>query len=730
MSNIVLKGDAIQNIGEYLPNPYVEKINVIEDGSGIIRLDIDYSLMFMVSDEYDITDIGTNLSRLNLYGFATTSEQVLTKREAVDKFVENSTGSYTEEIGFGDIVQNLNNDDYDDNIYDSDDRQIIKATAAFSITGIRSSDIESGNLYLYMFSTLSSRGDMSRTGLGYLTTSNFAYEKVFSPNLRIVKEELPVYLTSDSSKYGQIPLLGLDRNYYQNRTVSREQIISKVRSLIARFDGSSNTALQENINNIKFVLSDKGESEDLLVELDKVRRGFTSKTNNNPVGNLYAAYSILLQNMNSSFPRTEMLTKQKYTTGKVFDLRTNNTGSVLVIEKLDPPEDGSNLPDDYITNPTLSRLVYGSGSFDAYEGAFFINFEKLVEDRAQFFDFTTPEKFYEIATATNLPSLKAALFSYFKAQQVTMEIVGTFQVRTSTGAAAGAAVIETLLDLTKSYGSEYTNLVTNQIKSRNETLTEVNYSFDNQQTNVMAYLYRSFGTPRPTDPELVEYDIEFHYMDRSYLLFEQFIDKYRYWQDQYNIYANQANQTCSYNNITNNFNNFFSKSVKVYWDDLGIEYPWEMMPTMYAIMSYLTTDTFDTFEEASEYARSVAHNISPDTGNLDFVLNRFKPIVEALNRDILTGLYSDLTSGDYAADLRSITKTHNITNAPADSVDVPSTNTGADSAEDAASTDSASTDPAEAAAVVASVIGGRFTQNASLNYGLDIDETTDPIRNN
>ena len=188
MSNIVLKGDVIQNIGEYLPNPYIEKINVTDNGSGIISLEIDYSLMFMVSDEYDITDIGTNLSRLNLYGFVTTSEQVLTKREAIDKFIENSTGSYTEEVGFGDISQNLNNGDYNDNIYDSDDRQIIKATATFSITEISPSDIESGNLYLYMFSTLSSRGDMSINGLGYLTTSHFAYEKVFSPNLNVLKE--------------------------------------------------------------------------------------------------------------------------------------------------------------------------------------------------------------------------------------------------------------------------------------------------------------------------------------------------------------------------------------------------------------------------------------------------------------------------------------------------------------------------------------------------------------
>lgn len=715
MSNIVLKGDVIQNIGEYLPNPYIEKINVIEDGSGIIRLDIDYSLMFMVSDEYDITDIGTNLSRLNLYGFATTSEQVLTKREAVDKFVENSTGSYTEEVGFGDIVQNLNNDDYDDNIYDSDDRQIIKATAAFSITGIRSSDIESGNLYLYMFSTLSSRGDMSRTGLGYLTTSNFAYEKVFSPNLRIVKEELPVYLTSDSSKYGQVPLLGLDRNYYQNRTVSREQIISKVRSLIARFDGSSNTALQDNINNIKFVLSDKGESEDLLVELDKVRRGFTSKTNNNPVGNLYAAYSILLQNMNSSFPRTEMLTKQKYTTGKVFDLRTSNLGIPLSLSTTTTGE--------YITNPTLSRTVDEASNMENISGVFFVNLEQLVKDKAKFFDYTTPDRFYKVATAANLPSLKAALFSYFRAKKIEVKVSLKPQ----------DSIID-LLSLTKEYEDKYGTrdaFVVKQNAESQKILYEPYYYFYEQQSNVMAYGYSSMGDEIVIPDEIIvfEYDIQFYYEDTSYDLFFLLVDKYNYWYERYVEYESQAEQICSYNNITNNFNNFFSKSVKEYWDTEGIQYPWEMMPTMYAIMSYLTTDAFNTFEEASEYARSVAHNISPDTGNLTSVRDTFKPIIEDFADQILGDLSSGrYTGGGFSPISDSITKIHTIS-APQDAVAVetPSGEIDTDSAEDAASTDSASTDPAEAAAVVASVIGGRFTQNVSLNAGLDIDETVDEI---
>lgn len=673
MSNIVLKGDVIQNIGEYLPNPYIEKINVTDNGNGIISLEIDYSLMFMVSDEYNVEDIIASLEHINIILAFARSQNPLTKDQLVRTLLDEIIGKQGEgsretygfvvqQLDLDGIIDNLMDGAYDDNLYDNKDRRILKISSTSGFDFSKSAN-RNFNVYCYAFSSILSLAalEQSQKNIVYLNTSNVAYEKVFSPNLRIVKEEIPVYLTGDSSKYGQTPLLGLDRNYYQNRTVSREQIISKVRSLIARFDGSSNTALQENINNIKYVLSEKGESEDLLVELDKTRRAFTSKTNNNPVGNLYAAYSVLLQNMNSSFPRTEKLNKQKYLTGKVFDLRTNNTGSKL---EIDGPDDS----DDYITNPTLSRRVDEATSKEDISGVFFVNLEQLAKDKAQFFDYTTPDKFYEVATAENLPSLKAALFSYFKAKEIMVKVS-----LNDNGSETE------LLNLTKQYEDKYDTrsaYVVEQDAESQKLLYEPYYYFNEQQINVMAYGYSATGNEITTPDGAIsfEYNITFTYEDTSHKLLVSLIAKYIQSLSKYNEYISQAQQICSYNNITNNFNNFFSKSVKAYWDDLGVEYPWEMMPTIYAIMSYLTTDTFGTFEEASEYARSVAHNISPDTGNLDFVENTFKSIVDDLYTYVLTGLRS--SSGSPIID--SITNTHNITNAPADSVDTSSGNTSSD----------------------------------------------------
>ncbi len=624
MSNIVLKGDVIQNIGEYLPNPYIEKINVTDNGSGMVSLEIDYSLMFMVSDEYDITDIGTNLSRLNLYGFVTTSEQVLTKREAIDKFIENNTGSYTEEVGFGDISRNLNNGDYNDNIYDSDDRQIIKATATFSITEISPSDIESGNLYLYMFSTLSSRGDMSINGLGYLTTSNFAYEKVFSPNLNVLKEELPIYLTTEGEKYGQVPLLGLDRRFYQNRTVTRSEIISKVRSLVSRFNGSSNSALQQNIDNINLVILTEANSENLLVELDKVRRSFTSKTNNNPIGNLYAAYSVLLQNINSSFPRTERLNKQKYLTGKVIDMRVGLPSGYVLPESSDEIE--------YIPSGLFSINRERGSAFQYLHGTnrgnFFIRYEEILKKESDIFKIISKEKFYEIeSNERTLNDLRRILFSYFS-------VVYVHIIKSKNGNEVSKTQIAYNANFEKSNGAgTYQRHSDQGVMS---SLTHQNFSFLNPDEVVLGYRFTDVDSfTAIEDIEEVEsnggiafdYIVEFKIKDNTYNFVEYLVQKYTDIFDSFKQYRDYANELCSYNNIDNRFNNFFTKKIRDEYP--SGDYPWEQAPAIYSIMVHILTDQFSTFNEAKRFCKNQSVNINPEHGSRE-QLNSFYERMQSL----------------------------------------------------------------------------------------------------
>ena len=81
MSNIALKGDVVQNLGEYLPNPYIESVEITQAASNSVNVRIFYSLIFLISDSYDIDDIVLNLQNINIMFAFASSENPLKKQE-------------------------------------------------------------------------------------------------------------------------------------------------------------------------------------------------------------------------------------------------------------------------------------------------------------------------------------------------------------------------------------------------------------------------------------------------------------------------------------------------------------------------------------------------------------------------------------------------------------------------------------------------------------------------
>ena len=86
MSNII-EGDSVKNFGEFIPNPYIEKITVTEVETNIVNLNIEYSLLFLVCDQFDIEDV-VNLfydNTINIYGLieATVVNSPSTKQDLV-----------------------------------------------------------------------------------------------------------------------------------------------------------------------------------------------------------------------------------------------------------------------------------------------------------------------------------------------------------------------------------------------------------------------------------------------------------------------------------------------------------------------------------------------------------------------------------------------------------------------------------------------------------------------
>ena len=156
MSNVVIKGDVIQNLGEYLPNPYIERVDVQQTESRTFTLTIHCSLIMLVPDDYDIQDVADNVSEISVYGILGAREGTQLKKQEIINRITSQTilnsDIYLLETGGGisDLME-----DYEsllqDDLYDEQDRRILKVNFPTSITFQADQAMDARNLYLYVF---------------------------------------------------------------------------------------------------------------------------------------------------------------------------------------------------------------------------------------------------------------------------------------------------------------------------------------------------------------------------------------------------------------------------------------------------------------------------------------------------------------------------------------------------------------------------------------------------
>lgn len=663
MSNIVFKGDTIQNFGEFLPNPYIERIIVTSTATDVVNLEIEYSLLFMINDEYDSSDIIEQLNNINLFAcfMARRLAQPVSKNKVIDSMRETessmietdkevtddgarpafeSDGPLQDEFNFyqldsESIITRLIRGEYDDDLYDSEDRRVLRVSA-FTTYELKTTSYDDKEVYCYMLSSLLGTRALknSTTPKAYLNTSNVAYEKIFSKNLKILRQTEDAYFDTQGSKYGQTPLLALDRLYYKTQNVSRETIIDKVNQLISRFKNRSIGPLSETIKSIEYVLQTEAETENLLVELDKVRRSFPNKTNNNPLGNLYAAYSTLLQNINSAFPASDRLAKQQYLSGKVIDLRGLETGGYSA-----PVTAFSYPPTQYMPQNMFlaerrreSRDEFHDLSYNS--GFFFIKYEEMVKNEANIFKIFNVDKFFEIPSPADTEAYRRMLFSHFriletKITKLEQSIDPSIYLFLSSN--------KLTYDFDRSSEHTYTYLppgVENApqegaISLAQPYLVEHNFSFSNPVSNrMLCYSFQDLDSyPGTYEYQQIsdnggmtfDYTLESKFQDSSIsyatMMLEHFIQSLEKIQE----YLELAGQICSFNNITNKFNDFFVTAIAERYPD---EKPWEDAPAIFSIFSYLLTDDFSSISETEEYSKNLISSISPSNGTLEN-LNRF-----------------------------------------------------------------------------------------------------------
>jgi len=648
MSNIALKGDVIQNLGEYLPNPYIESIEVEESSSGMLSIRVFYSLIFLINDDYNVEDISQNLQDINIIFVFTRSNRSSpeNKKEiikAIDLEVIRIDNGNLNQVDMESIFDRIDDGDYIDDLYDEQGRRIFKINATYQ-QELAKSSYKDYNTHCYTFSSILSAQELetSEQNIAYLNTGNFAYEKIMSPGLNILREEEVIYVGRQGEKYGQVPILGLNRNFYKTENVTREDITSKVNALVKRFEGRRLGPLSDSVNSIKAVLSKEADTENLLVQLDKVRRSFPNKTNNNPIGNLYAALAVLLRNINSAFRPADIVKKEKYLTGKVLDLRVNPVAAyeapaTLSLEQY-IPEDMFFLHRERLSEDETSDLSINRGMF-------FVRYEEMLKRESNISALLNVDKLYQTVTGLDLQNLKRILFSYFRPTLIKVkkidpneETSGGFMSAYSLNSNTGRNNRETSSILPTRNPQSQAVSIYESSELYSERFREYNFGFDNPSERMLCYSFvdaDSFSAVYEENQEggiVFDYEISATIYDDTQEFVIYLINKFDEINTLLQDYKDFANEICSYNNIDNRFNDFFVESIRDKYPD-GV-YPWEVAPSIYSVMAYVLTEQFPTFEDVIRYSKDKSATINPENGNLDSLTDFANTMTSLRNNQI------------------------------------------------------------------------------------------------
>jgi 6-pyruvoyl-tetrahydropterin synthase len=652
MSNIIFKGNTKKTFGEYFPNIYIDRVVVRNDGTDAVFLDISYSLFFHITDEFNKEDILKILKNVNFY-FAMSnvisntdqrlskSQLILDLRDKSPAFSEDSISSRTAFYSFSKekILDNLNNDLFTSDVYDSQDRRVMVVNAEETIS-YSTIERRKKHIYLYAFTSLYDLpafeilidDKLNSNKIYDLSISDISYEKIFSTNLNILDQAEIIFVDANDSKYQEVPILGLDGSFYKTETITRESIITQVNTLTNRFTSRiSGTPLKQSIDSIKYVIQQFGGSEKLLVELDRVRKSFPNKTNNNRLGNLYAAFSKLLITINSGFLSTEFLAKQKMLTGKVIDRREELRYDRVFIPMA---EHDQFIPSDSFLMDRTRLSFDETNDLSKNSGTFLIRFEAILRQKSKLSRLLNIERLLEFTIPSLQVDFKRLLLGHLRSTDVFIQKYETssgdfmtsnrrnynslssdrkFQDSFAYNPSSVGTLRDADLDAKASISEEYHEMggTTPEIVS--------SYLFEDLDRYISFYELEQ----NENGGMVFDYTVTAKYLDLTLRVADYIEAMLNYHMALFYQYSLTANEICSYNNIQNRFNDFFVEEITKRYDDVYKFYPWETSVFAYSLAQYVLTDRFENLEDVARYSRNLIKTVSPSQGTLESISNLF-----------------------------------------------------------------------------------------------------------
>ena len=384
MSVITLTGDTTKTLGEFLPAPYIDAIELYGSDT-IASSENSYNpklnLVFPTNTEtnfYDSSD-GSIVSSGDDYFKNSITDSV---RFYVMTFYVNSTAAngitidddpdgvynkrlpikYYDQIISGEMNpyfflwtynEDLStNSDYNgaydvrvdrvylgstnaynnrELIYDQEGNEYSRLTRSPSIPLFSGNSwTETDELKFIVFSTTIDFSEENDTFLEYpdladRLISDISFETIFEEG-DIVEQYSQVYVDANDEIYQETPLLSTDTIPHKIKNVTHDEIVSKFNSLLDDYSAQYNAdsgfdQLKKMMNNVYSILETKKDDPGILVTLKQLIRVWPNKDPRRPIGKLFKRFRSNIVSLDTAIRNGDTLSKKLLFDSKIYDYR-------------------------------------------------------------------------------------------------------------------------------------------------------------------------------------------------------------------------------------------------------------------------------------------------------------------------------------------------------------------------------------------------------------------------
>jgi len=242
---------SIQDFGEFLPSPYIEKIEIIDGSGDETNFEISYSLFFLVEEEDFEQSIDDVLSKLKIFliSYNDKNSAKIDRFKNDDSFLidimrDNIDGHPAERLGIEILELDIDSardrlDDgyYINDLYDSLGRRVAKITVPYTLSE-RTNVANDSEFNIAMCTGLLNQEQIkSFVDLGDIfmikNFSDLSHEKILNNGV-VADPYLVAYVEYDntSTTYPFIPLQIITGEYYKTDVINKDLIREKVNALL------------------------------------------------------------------------------------------------------------------------------------------------------------------------------------------------------------------------------------------------------------------------------------------------------------------------------------------------------------------------------------------------------------------------------------------------------------------------------------------------------------------